>query len=348
MVALPQKAKDTMAIHFGVYDHMDASGRPLADFYEDRLRLAEAYDRLGYEALHIAEHHSTPLGLSPSPSVFLSSVAQRTKRLRFGPLVYTLNLYHPLRLAEEICMLDQLSRGRFLMGVGRGISPFELGYYGGDPAQGHEIYVEALAVIRQYLTAKTLTHEGKHFSYRDVPVEVEPFQKPEPPLWYGIGTADSVVWCAENKANVVANGALPVVSEITKRYRAEWVSRGNDPASLPMMGVTRHMVVAPTDEEAMQLARRAFAKWGASYFHLFKKHNAKTRFQVFTENFDEMHEQGLVVAGAPSTVRRNLEDLVANSGVNYVLCRFAFGDITYEESLRSAELCASEVIPAFR
>ena len=336
-----------MAIQFGVYDHMDRSGRPLWEFYEDRLRLAEAYDRLGYQALHIAEHHSTPLGLSPSPSVFLSSVAQRTKRLRFGPLVYTLNLYHPLRLAEEICMLDHLSRGRFLMGVGRGISPFELGYYGGDPAVGHEMYVEALAVIRQFLTSQTLTHEGRFFRFSDVPIELQPFQKPHPPLWYGIGTADSVVWCAENRANVVANGALPVVKEITRRYREEWAARGNEPEALPMMGVTRHMVLAPTDDEAMRLARRAFPKWAASYFHLFKKHNAKTRFQVFSEDFDEMQAQGLVLAGSPATVRRGLEALVEHSGVNYVLCRFAFGDLAREESLRSAELCATDVVPAF-
>src|SRR5688572_22853795 len=136
-----------MAIHFGIYDHMDRSGRPLWEFYEDRLRLAEAYDRLGYEALHIAEHHSTPLGLSPSPSVFLSSVAQRTRRLRFGPLVYTLNLYHPLRLIEEICMLDQLSGGRLEFGVGKGISPIENRYYGLDPAKADAMFAEAFQIL---------------------------------------------------------------------------------------------------------------------------------------------------------------------------------------------------------
>ncbi|HYR97370.1 MAG TPA: LLM class flavin-dependent oxidoreductase, partial [Gemmatimonadales bacterium] len=108
-------------MQFGVFDHMDASGEPLALLFENRLKLAEAYDRLGLYALHVAEHHSTPLGMSPSPSVFLALAAQRTKRLRLGPLVYTLPLYHPLRLAEEICTLDQLSGGRLELGVGRGV-----------------------------------------------------------------------------------------------------------------------------------------------------------------------------------------------------------------------------------
>src|SRR4029079_11180824 len=118
-----------MALEFGVFDHVDRSDLPLADFYEDRLKLIEAYDRAGIYGYHCAEHHSTPLGMAPSPSVYLAAIAQRTRRLNFGPLVYTLALYHPLRLAEEICMLDQMSRGRFLLGIGKGISPIEGGYY---------------------------------------------------------------------------------------------------------------------------------------------------------------------------------------------------------------------------
>src|SRR5690606_29694411 len=97
---------------FGVFDHLDRCGPSLEDYYSDRLRLIEEYDRLGFHAYHVAEHHSTSLGMAPSPSVFLSAVAQRTSRLRFGPMVFALPLYHPLRLIEEICMLDQLSHGR--------------------------------------------------------------------------------------------------------------------------------------------------------------------------------------------------------------------------------------------
>ena len=83
---------------FGIFDHMDNSGVSLGQQIEERLRLIEAYDRGGFHAYHLAEHHGTPLGLAPSPNVFLAAVAQRTKRLRFGPLVYMLPLYHPLRL----------------------------------------------------------------------------------------------------------------------------------------------------------------------------------------------------------------------------------------------------------
>src|ERR1700722_13769670 len=133
---------------FGVFDHVDRGNSSLADLYESRLKLAEIYDRSGFYAYHIAEHHSTPLGMAAAPSVMLAAVAQRTKRLRFGPLVYTLSVSHPLRILEEICMLDQMSRGRLEVGFGRGASPYEIGYFGVDAQKSAKIYTEAFQIIQ--------------------------------------------------------------------------------------------------------------------------------------------------------------------------------------------------------
>src|SRR6478752_568291 len=163
-------------MEFGVFDHLDRSPSSLADYYEERLATVELFDRAGFYGYHLAEHHATPLGMAPSPSVFLAAVAQRTKRLRFGPMIYALPLYHPLRMIEEICMLDQMSGGRLELGLGRGISPYELGYYGVDPATGPERFAEALEIILKGLTEKRLTHEGKYFTFKDVPMEMQPVQ----------------------------------------------------------------------------------------------------------------------------------------------------------------------------
>ena len=171
---------------FGVFDHLDRNDLPLQTFYAERLKIVEAYDRRGFHAYHTAEHHATPLGLAASPSVFLAAVAQRTQKLRFGPLVYTLPLHHPLRLVEEICMLDQLSKGRFELGVGRGISPIETAYYGVDPAHRQKIYLETLQILRQALTSRTLTFHGEFYDYADIPMELEPFQKPQPPVFWRV------------------------------------------------------------------------------------------------------------------------------------------------------------------
>src|SRR6266540_2802582 len=135
------------SMEFGIFDHLDRSDLPLNAYYEERLKLVEAYDRAGFYSYHLAEHHATPLGMAPSPSVFLSAVAQRTRRLRFGPLVYALPLYHPLRMIEEICMLDQMSAGRLEIGFGRGSVPAELDYYGQKPEEAQDIYAEALDII---------------------------------------------------------------------------------------------------------------------------------------------------------------------------------------------------------
>src|SRR4029079_16808302 len=115
-------------MEFGIFDHLDRSPSSLADYYEERLAIVEVYDRAGFHAYHLAEHHATPLGMAPSPAVFLAAVAQRTRRLRFGPLVYILTLQSPLRAYEEICMLDQMSGGRLELGMGKGISPIELAF----------------------------------------------------------------------------------------------------------------------------------------------------------------------------------------------------------------------------
>ena len=153
-------------MEFGIFDHLDRSRLPLADYYEERLAIVEAFDRFGFYAYHLAEHHATPLGMAPSPSVFLAAVAQRTRRLRFGPLIYALPLYHPLRMIEEICMLDQMSGGRLEVGFGRGASPIELDLYGADPAKARDIYDEALDVVIQGLRERTLELSRQAFQLR--------------------------------------------------------------------------------------------------------------------------------------------------------------------------------------
>ncbi|MGD0107894.1 MAG: LLM class flavin-dependent oxidoreductase [Rhodopila sp.] len=255
----------------GVFDHVDRGLAPLDRFFEERLKLAEAYDRAGFYGYHVAEHHATPLGVAPSPGVWLAAITQRTKRLRFGPLVYLLPLYHPIKLLEEICMLDQISGGRLLLGVGRGISPIELRYYGIDPDQAPAMYAEALEVLLRGMTKPFLNFEGKYYRYRDVPMELTPFQKPYPPLWYGLGRAEAIPWAAENSVNIVGNLPGAGMRALTDRYRAEWDALGRDPAELPLT--------------------------------------------------------------------------IDDAGLNYLLCRLAFGDITGDESLNSIELFTRHVMP---
>jgi alkanesulfonate monooxygenase SsuD/methylene tetrahydromethanopterin reductase-like flavin-dependent oxidoreductase (luciferase family) len=332
-------------MEFGVFDHLDLSTAPLGEHYESRLKLIEAYDRLGIHRYHLAEHHATPLGLAPSPSVFLAAVAQRTQRLRFGPLVYTLSLHHPLRVAEEICMLDHMSGGRFELGVGRGVSPHEVAYYGVDPAKAQAMYVEALQVILQALARPTLSFAGEHYTFHDVPIELKPVQRPHPPLWYGLARPEGLPWVVANAVNIVCNGPPALVVQVTEGYRRAWAETGQDPRALPRMGMTRTIVVADSDSDALNIARRAHRRWHQSFMQLWNKHGTKPINALYPDDFDEVERAGFGVAGGAAKVRDALARQIAQARVNYLVCRFAFGDMALAESQRSLELFARYVMP---
>jgi alkanesulfonate monooxygenase SsuD/methylene tetrahydromethanopterin reductase-like flavin-dependent oxidoreductase (luciferase family) len=330
---------------FGVFDHLDRSALPLEEFYETRLRLIEAYDRAGFYAYHVAEHHSTPLGMAPSPSVFLSAVAQRTRRLRFGPLVYALPVHHPLRLIEEICMLDHLSGGRLEIGFGRGSSAIEVGFYGQNPSDAQRIYAEALDLILQGLSKKALNFHGEFFAFDNVPLELEPLQKPHPPVWYGVHSIDSAERAARRGFNVVSLDSAQETGRFTDRYRRIWRDLWGDGRALPKMGIGRFIVVADSDQDALVIARRAYPVWHRSFYHLFRLYGGGPLHPRPPE-FDALAESGQGVAGSPATVEGFLKSQLEISGATYLVGQFAFGDLTLAESLRSVELFTREVMPA--
>ncbi len=334
-------------MQFGVFDHLDRCDGSLADFYADRLAIVDAYDRAGFYAYHLAEHHSTPLGMAPSPSVFLSAVAQRTRRLRFGPLVWAMPLHHPLRLIEEICMLDQLSGGRLELGFGRGSVPIELEYYGADPAAAQAIYTEAVELVLAGLTSKVLDFQGKHFTFSQVPMEIEPLQKPHPPIWYGLHAVESAERAARRNLNVVSLDPPHETRLSIARYREIWPQVHAAATPFPKLGLGRFIVVGPSEAEAMALARRAYLRWHASFTYLFRRHD-RPQSHPRPATFDLLMERGQGVAGTPATVTAFLASQLAHTGCNYVVGQFAFGDLTRQQCLQSIDLFAREVMPALR
>jgi alkanesulfonate monooxygenase SsuD/methylene tetrahydromethanopterin reductase-like flavin-dependent oxidoreductase (luciferase family) len=336
------------AMQFGIFDQNDRGPYPLGEQYEKRLQLIEFYDRAGFRTYHMSEHHSTPLSLTPSPSVFLGAAAQRTKRLRLGPLVYVLPVHHPLRLAEEICMLDHLSNGRLEVGVGRGASPHELEHFGVDPELAPAMYVEAYNVIKQALTRPQVNFKGKYYSFENVPIEMKPAQSPHPPFWYAVPMPDGAVWPAQNGLNIVCGGTVPAVRVITDRYRAEWAAAGNAPDAIPLLGINRFVVAADTDQEAMALGRRAWPPFYANFMKLWKQHGTQPRYAKIPEDFDILVNHGAAIAGSPGSIRDQVRDMAGAAGASYFISQFSFGDLTHEEVLHSASIFASEVLPASR
>jgi alkanesulfonate monooxygenase SsuD/methylene tetrahydromethanopterin reductase-like flavin-dependent oxidoreductase (luciferase family) len=223
-------------IEFGIFDHIDKQSQPLSATYADRLQVLEAADQAGFYSFHVAEHHGTPLCMAASPSVFLAAVAQRTRRMRFGPLVYLLPLYHPLRLIEEVCMLDQLSGGRLDLGVGRGVSPIELGFMNVDAAETPERFKEELEILLLGLKNQGhLTYHGRFHHLEHVPIEFEPVQKPHPPIWYPTSAADRIPWVAERGFNTVLQAGGEGLKSRMERYWEVWHAHhsADTPSSWP-------------------------------------------------------------------------------------------------------------------
>jgi alkanesulfonate monooxygenase SsuD/methylene tetrahydromethanopterin reductase-like flavin-dependent oxidoreductase (luciferase family) len=332
-------------MQFGIFDQNDHGPYALAEQYESRLKLVEFYDRAGFRTYHMSEHHSTPLNLTPSPSVFLAAVAQRTTRLRFGALVYVLPAHHPLRLAEEICMLDHLSKGRVEIGIGRGASPHELNYFGVDAEAAPAMYVEAYQIMMQALMRDEVNFSGKHYQFANVPVEIKPLQRPHPPLWYAVPVVEGAVWPAQNAINIVCGGPVPRVREIADRYRAEWVATGRAIEALPLIGINRFVLAADSDREAMALGRRAWPVFFKSFMKLWKLHGTQPRFARLPEDFDTLVENGGAIAGGPSTLRDRIARMMEAAGTDYFIGQFSFGDLNHEEVMHSAGIFAREVLP---
>jgi alkanesulfonate monooxygenase SsuD/methylene tetrahydromethanopterin reductase-like flavin-dependent oxidoreductase (luciferase family) len=148
--------------------------------------------------------------------------------------------------------------------------------------------------------------------------------------------------------NIVIIALRPTVRVITDRYRAVRARLGKATAQTPLVGVTRHVVVADTDEAARAIARRAYPRWRDSFRWLFARHGAEPRIAgLYPPSFDELMAIDNGIAGSPDTVRKFMAAELEASGCNYLLSWFAFGDMTLAESLRSLDLFSREVMPAF-
>lgn len=338
-------------MEFGLFDHLDRRDQPLPQFYEERLKFIAAGEEAGFRAYHLAEHHGTPLGMAPSPSVFLAAVAQRTQSIRFGPMVYILPLYIPLRLVEEICMLDQLSNGRLEVGVGRGVSPVETGFYGLDQDQSVSIYAEALDVLRQGLTQDRLTHHGTHFHYDDVPMTIAPAQT-QIPFWCAPASPESQVFAAQRGMHIMALGSTDRIKGIADNYKKAWVKEADHPlrrsngSEPPMIGAYRLVFVAETDSKAESIARSAYAYWFDKLALLWREHHVDT-YILTLEHYEAAREIGMLIVGSPARVESELAAQIETAGFNYPVLQFAFGNLGHAAEMDSMALFVEKIMPAF-
>ena len=338
-------------VAFGIFDHIERRDEPLDLLYEGRLRLLESADAAGFFCYHLAEHHGTPLGMAPSPGIFLAAAAQRTRKIHLGPLVYLLPLYNPLRLAEEICMLDQLSGGRIELGVGRGVSPFELAYFGVPFLESREVFDEALELIVTALRNERVSFRGERHRVRDYPMALRPKQCPNPPFWYATSNPEQAAYAGRRGMHLVGAGPATLVGRSAESFRAAWKEHHRGPDSInpqieePRVGAVRHCYVAPTDAEALATARPAYKIFYDNLQKLWR--DFSTVETHFTDDLDVARKHEAAIVGSPERVADEVADFFERSGCNYLVLSFAWGGLTQEEAEYSLELFASRVMPQF-
>ncbi len=339
----------------GLFDHVEFSLGTLAQQFDERLEFVAAADEAGFFCYHVAEHHCSPLNMTPSPGVYLGALARVTRRIHLGPLVYLLPLYSPLRIIEEICMLDHLSHGRLEVGVGRGVSSFERKFQNMNEEESRDVFVDAFTCVSAGLTSDTLNHAGKHFSYSDVPVPMKPMQKPHPPFWYGSSNTTGAHWAGKAGMHFTTNGPTARAKTNIAAFKEALRARGSPAVPIldfpggTAMGVLRYIVVTETDEAAAKIAEPAFTYHLSNINYLRNLHGSTELTQRLSIHQDLTYQSGvasgIVIVGTPETVEAKIAEQAGELGINYLLAYLFFGTMRLADARRSLDLFASDVMP---
>jgi alkanesulfonate monooxygenase SsuD/methylene tetrahydromethanopterin reductase-like flavin-dependent oxidoreductase (luciferase family) len=377
-------------LQFGVFDHIEhLPDVPLSQLYEQRLQQLEALDEAGFHCFFVAEHHTPAIhAMAPSQNVFLAAASQRTKNLHLGPGVYVLPLYHPLRLIEEISMLDNLTNGRLELGVGRG-GVFEAFFWGQgyDEDENRARFEDTLSIIQQGMSHNVLNYEGRFMTFDEVPMRLHPKQQPYPPFWYMRNSTTS----AHRGMNALFTGTLDQVEANIMHFRKVWTETWGEGAlnaqgQEPKVGASIWLVLADTDEEAARIGEPAYEafSWNLgtprrleaerrNLAHLFSAPSGHARLQELAEGHIPKEEMRLIEERLSSLTPAEREDRARRRqhnnvrpifaspetfraymdeyltiGANYLCIGFQFGSLTHEQAMRSIELFVNEVMPHYQ
>ncbi len=334
------------------------------DVLEAILREAQLAEELGFDAIWLAEHHfDASFSTIPSPNLLLAALARLTHRVKLGCGINVLPFHHPLRVAEEGALIDQLSHGRFQWGIGRGITGHEFHSFRLEPSTSRTLFNEMHdAVIEAWRTGR-MAYEGEQVKVPPTDIAPGVVQRPHPPVWVTAQSPESVAWAARHDYPAMQIGeSLEVGRGQLERYRAAAADAG---VTIRRGGIVplRMVYVAPTDAQAKEEAGpRVLQFWD---------HTARTTapdyknpgpakdqvgYEYWLKNnpgrhgaltYESLVEAGLVIAGSPDTVIRGIERQIEALECTHVMCDFwrPSGMDKREAAMR---LFAEEVMPAFR
>jgi alkanesulfonate monooxygenase SsuD/methylene tetrahydromethanopterin reductase-like flavin-dependent oxidoreductase (luciferase family) len=349
-------------MQYGVYDYCTwAKGKTAQQVYEGELEIVVSAERFGFTHYFSPEHHFLDFCLLPNQEIFLAAAAVKTKKIQLVPFGFIINYRHPIRTAETVAMIDNLSNGRMHYGITRGSVEWEYKQFGAtwkDPER-REIFQEAYEVGLAALRDNPLNFHGKYFNYENIEVLPRPVQKPHPPVWFpGPQSEASISWAASHgmhtAAQYVSNETAKQVFDMYKKF---WIPTQADN---PILALQRHVVVARDLDTARKEAKEPLH---AFWTHIFSYRNyagLETNLEWYRssiegagsynenkpwEDFDFMDRHNIVIVGDPKTVADKILKTKEETGMNFFTGIFHFGSISIERAIESMRLFATEVIP---
>jgi natural product biosynthesis luciferase-like monooxygenase protein len=325
---------------FSVVDHYPAElSRTCGQFYGELLEQVEAAESLGFDAFWIAEHHFHEYGGIPSPPVWMAAAAQRTKRIRLGAGVVVLPFRNPLQVAEDYAMVDVLSGGRLNLGTGSGYLKHEFDGFGLDPAEKRDRFDEALDILLRAWSGEPVSYEGRYHRVKDVRLNVLPLQRPHPPVWIAILRNEAAAQVGKRGFSPMmipyaTTEQLTELAETVTAFRAAFAASGRDPAEATVpFGL--HTYVADSVEAATREAKEAMDRY------------VRTRLYARQRPYELLVDKQLIAFGSPEDVIRVARSY-ERAGLTDFLAITNFGGLPHARVLRSMELMARHVLPAFR
>jgi alkanesulfonate monooxygenase SsuD/methylene tetrahydromethanopterin reductase-like flavin-dependent oxidoreductase (luciferase family) len=337
-------------------------GHELYNEYLDELEYA---DRVGFDGVVVNEHHSNAYGLMPSPNIMLACLARRTSRAALTVIGNSLALYNPpIRVAEEMAMLDVISGGRFVAGFPVGSSMDTNFAYGQTPATLREKYREAHElVMKAWTTPEPFTFNGKYTQLRYVNIWPRPLQKPHPPVWIpGGGSVETWDFTAQHNygyAFLSYFGYKPALETMKGYWEA--VARNGRDLNPYRGGYLQLIAISETDEQAEKEYSEAASYFYHRCLHVPDYFAAAPGYMTLKTlkalkspfSFDylgklkwkDFVDEGYIIAGSPKTVRERLSQVVKDMNVGHVMTLLHFGNLSREQTMKNTDLYAKEVMP---
>jgi probable F420-dependent oxidoreductase len=313
-------------------------------YYRDALEEAERGEALGFDSVWMEEHHSVVDHYWPSPLTVLAGFASRTSTVVLGTDILVAPFYHPVRLAEDVALLDVMSGGRFVLGVAIGYKPDEFALYGADLDKRGARFEEQLAIVKGLWTQDSIAFDGAYYRVRGS-LQPKPVAKPHPPIWIG-GWGELTLRRAAGLGDNWIPGPtaeLPRLLEGKRQFLANRRAAGRE-APVTEWPLTRDVIIADTDREARELAERHIMvsyrkEYAGGWKHPFIDASIAT-------DLDTVSKDRFLIGG-PDQVIEALRPFVEQYGVTHLICRLFFPGMPHRHIMRELELIAREVRPAF-